>query len=736
MRFNRHQPPQKSVAKVAASPRRASAKPTRTGYEKYKDPGYIPDLQVDPSLWGTAARPPSMLGGYDGGQGIYDTRQNPQSSVFSAPVKKMMSLEEVEAAMRAQPKKPSSSQIPQQPPQMPVNNVKIQHPHLEYRTQHKELSQTVESLKEAQHERPDQYYNAAPGFPRTFRAELPAQVVGAPKVSVRSQGPVAQPVVAHDSGPPRQILQNPKRQHPQQTQVDPTPVLQPQPQPIQVQQRPLSASLSASSHQLPIITHPQQLMHLSENERAAFLVEDAKRAKRNHKIYLLSKDNGLMTPQDKNFITRIQLQQLMTATSSVSDQNPDAALSEDFYYQVHSQIRGGPRQTPHQPLSHFAQTYLFQTGGRQGAFARRQNRGGDNHMQRMEQQVQRAVEAAKLKPKNKQLVIEGSLGKISFSNAKTPKPLLNIKRTEGGDATNRPQSAGRQASAKNASKTELSPSDRKTILKNIERVYSTLMEMEDHERRLPPTPTEESDAIAIQDHMEWRHNMQLLNQKLWSELKVMEPINPGSTIPHPFIAFLSYSKGKKAIPRIFRHIDLEQRVTILTIIVVHLDILEVIRGGQLQPGDSLLPTAIREEIELFSQAVMPSLFGYVNEAPLNIIIGLLGLILNQVNVQAVARTKVGLNILTMIISRAELVKQTGTIDDQEWEQWSVFYNRLFDVLESSLGVIFPGSINAGEDMYVWQFLAAIGIGATPEQQQRLVLAVKYVVSLTCPPYKC
>ena len=51
-------------------------------------------------------------------------------------------------------------------------------------------------------------------------------------------------------------------------------------------------------------------MDLSEEQRKAYLEEDAKRAKRNHKIFLLSKGNGLMTPQDKNFITRIQLQQL------------------------------------------------------------------------------------------------------------------------------------------------------------------------------------------------------------------------------------------------------------------------------------------------------------------------------------------------------------------------------------------------------------------------------------------
>lgn len=52
------------------------------------------------------------------------------------------------------------------------------------------------------------------------------------------------------------------------------------------------------------------------------------------------------------------------------------------------------------------------------------------------------------------------------------------------------------------------------------------------------------------------------------------------------------------------------------------------------------------------------------------------------------------------------------------------YDNFFNVIERSLPYIFPGTVNSGEDIYVWQFLAAIGIGASPEQQQRLVLAVK------------
>lgn len=282
----------------------------------------------------------------------------------------------------------------------------------------------------------------------------------------------------------------------------------------------------APSYSGQVVTHPEQLLHLSEEERAVFLAEDARRAKRNHKIYLLSKDNGLMTPQDKNFITRIQLQQLVTATGGIDEQGPEAALAEDFYYQVYSQIRGAPRQNPHQPANQFAQTYLFQTGGRYGG-GRRHPRGGDNHMQRMEQQVQRAVEAAKAKPKNRQLVIEGSLGKISFSNSKTPKPLLNIKRPESGDVRHAHH-------LRNPSRAQNSAAlERRQTLRNIENVYATLMRLEDHERHAPPPLNEASDQETIHDHMEWQQKLQQLNQQLWQELKVMDPIIPKyvSTVP-------------------------------------------------------------------------------------------------------------------------------------------------------------------------------------------------------------
>lgn len=118
------------------------------------------------------------------------------------------------------------------------------------------------------------------------------------------------------------------------------------------------------------------------------------------------------------------------------------------------------------------------------------------------------------------------------------------------------------------------------------------------------------------------------------------------------------------MPRVFRHITLEQRTTILTMIVLHLDQLDVVRNAVVMPGESTLSATIRESIELFSMSVMPPLLAYLTEAGLDIVSGVLGLILS-INVDTVARTRIRVSMLTMILSRAELIKHAGEVDDHE-----------------------------------------------------------------------
>jgi DNA topoisomerase 2-associated protein PAT1 len=142
-------------------------------------------------------------------------------------------------------------------------------------------------------------------------------------------------------------------------------------------------------------------------------------------------------------------------------------------------------------------------------------------------------------------------------------------------------------------------------------------------------------------------------------------------------------------------------------IVVHIDQLPVVSHAVATPDEPLTP-AVREEVDLFLQTVMPPLFAHISESPLNIIIGLLGLILQRTNMHVVVRSKVGMDLLTILISRAELLKQsTPEINPGDWEQWTELYNRLFDSIEPVLPAIFPGNANDTGDMYVWQFLALL-----------------------------
>ena len=202
-----------------------------------------------------------------------------------------------------------------------------------------------------------------------------------------------------------------------------------------------------------------------------------------------------------------------------------------------------------------------------------------------------------------------------------------------------------------------------------------------------------------------------------------ETENFSSGTAHPFIAIISHTKGKKLVPRIFRQIDDQQRLTVLTMIVIQLDMLDVIRFAQPSRAPNGLPKGVKESIDLFTQAVMPSLFAYINDATLSTVIGLVGLVTERVNLEAVVQTKSGIDFLTMLLSRAEILKQ-GHVNESDRAQWSQTYDHLFDQLQPLFAHMFLGASLSSDDKYAWQFLAALGIGASPDQQQRLVLAVK------------
>lgn len=104
--------------------------------------------------------------------------------------------------------------------------------------------------------------------------------------------------------------------------------------------------------------------------------------------------------------------------------------------------------------------------------------------------------------------------------------------------------------------------------------------------------------------------------------------------PHPFISILNYSKGKKVIPRVLRHLLPEQTLTLLTMLVANFESLNVCKS------EVYADVQGNQEIELFMNTIVPPLLGFVSEAPFRIVVGLLALFIERNNMVWVARSKV------------------------------------------------------------------------------------------------
>jgi len=410
------------------------------------------------------------------------------------------------------------------------------------------------------------------------------------------------------------------------------------------------------------------------------------------KIHFLSRYDGIMTKGDKNFVQRIQISQLVS----------DDPYADDFYFQVYTGAHA--RQNPIQPQNQqveLARGYLQQHGQ-----ANRRNRRNDDPLQRMQQQVMKVIEQSKSRPKATQLTLEGALGKIAFGSVRRPRKLLNVKKSTDIGAES-------HANGKVPSKQVV-----RKMLKSIENVYDCLIQLGEIERKRPPIPTKSEGKTIV--HSTWEEERGALIQKLWSETHIMEPIDQSPDV-HPFVAFISYGKGKKAIPRIFQYLDQDKQATIVTMIVAHLDQIDVVRLGD---HHGQWAVAYEEEIDTFLRVVLPALVTYINDAPLRVLVGLLGILLERADVAFVSRTKVGLAFLTMFTARAEQLKHSGESDQEDLRQWSEIYERLLGALQGYFLDMFPPQSMYVDDVYVWQFLASMAIGATLEQQAALVTEVR------------
>lgn len=543
---------------------------------------------------------------------------------------------------------------------------------------------------------------------------------------------------------------------------------------------PIHAPVIVSSHS-PIPTHQQQQQQQqqqsqgrSSQRREPLTPEEQKRLQIRHaKVEKILRHAGLMTPRDKDFITRYQLSQIVS----------DDPYNEDFYFQVYKIIqRGGIVGESNKGL--IARAYLEHSGHRLGGRYKR----ADIALQRMQSQVEKAVTVAKERPQKKNddslnsgngSGRDGVLGKVSTSlNSKAPRRQLTLPLTTSrsgsnfvDEDTNNPDQLRRNSSiggalqevtesldnvdlnaktrARRRSSYALTSIDqnsvltrsggRKFVLSLIESVYKEVLELEAN----------------------LRSGKEINNKELWSALHVDDEFYEVS----PFISMLSFDKGVKIMPRIFNFLDKEQKLKLLQTFFSELSHLNIIIISSYrtnpEPNESQL-----KKIDLFQTVFLKIIVSFLSNSSnfIEIMSLLLHLIKNN-NVAFISTSKIGLNLITVLISRAALIRQdsnrSSVLSTPEISTWNEIYDKLFTALESKISNIFPPkeyidkinqlssqSVNDNnntnhtninnknnnsqsssmtyyyDQAYIWQFLASLALSGKLNHQRIIIDEVR------------
>ncbi|THG94284.1 hypothetical protein EW026_g7159 [Hermanssonia centrifuga] len=526
-------------------------------------------------------------------------------------------------------------------------------------------------------------------------------------------------------------LQHQQQQQQQQLDAPFQQSLQYLPRDIQMQQR-LLAEMAQAEFLHSLQASPVQREGVEEREVQDILRAEAmrkimeaermeeKRRRKLEKIRYMSRYNDLMTQSDKDFITRIQVSQLVT-------QDPYA---DDFYAQFGSgggvglglaQVKGGRRQ---------------------------------NAMQRMEAQVERLVTNSRLREKEKISLnsLQGALGRTAGRSYKAaPRQLLQVEshpnegnspptlshayahiskadapqvslNKAGEGAAREAARFGKEALGSAASSDGLvtrDPLSHREALVLLERLYDTYYDV-DHMTESPPPP-EEEEARKI-----WEESIATSVDKLWDGLQVMVPLETSD--PHPFISLITPIKGKRMLPRIARFFDTQRMLTLLTLIVACFSQLDIVRNAPL--------------LDLGDDIIEP----VVVSAPMRLMSGLLALFLERNDVGIVAKSRPALALLTLFLSRVYTILQelaagsepNNPPSAEDIEQWQHVFNHLFQLISPHLLFLFPSVRLAiasnvplanipdydTADQLVWQFLSMIAVHCSVEQQQILIATLR------------
>ena len=112
--------------------------------------------------------------------------------------------------------------------------------------------------------------------------------------------------------------------------------------------------------------------------------------------------------------------------------------------------------------------------------------------------------------------------------------------------------------------------------------------------------------------------------------------------PHPFISLLGPSKGKMLLSRLIPHLETQQKLQIICLIVACFSQLDVVKNASELDSQAETPKRIEvdNQTELFSSRVLSSMFPSIASFHLGIVVGMMGVLMEHCNMELVVHSKV------------------------------------------------------------------------------------------------
>jgi DNA topoisomerase 2-associated protein PAT1 len=123
---------------------------------------------------------------------------------------------------------------------------------------------------------------------------------------------------------------------------------------------------------------------------------------------------------------------------------------------------------------------------------------------------------------------------------------------------------------------------------------------------------------------------------------------------------LNFQKGIKLLPRALRYMATEQILAVYSLIFTRMECLDVCNTPL---------NRSRDEDEIFMNTIIPPFVDVIAVAGLDVINTVTRIFLERHNMTWVAKSRVGLALLTAILSRAEILKAGEGLNDQDVSLW-------------------------------------------------------------------